>query len=431
MSVRLRLCFAALAALLAAAPALAQPGMPSQVRIELLRRVGGDRQVAWVSVLDAGGVPVAGLEDAAFRATHDGRPTEDLEVTPFSEAFSSFRLTVLVDPAILASDRPAVTALLRDLARGAGGGDRVRVRSLARAPRTLESALERAGDLDERLAELAEGDADPRFYDALYDAVRDAARAPASQGRAVLAIVRGQESGSRRSPLDVLAAAGLGGRTVPIGVLVVGAAGEVERLERLVSRTGGGVRRLSTADQIPAAGFALVRMARGAYRLEYRAPDSGGGEKHALLVRVEGGAGPREGRFEYSAADVTAPAWWRQPLPWVMVAGILLLAGAAAVVMRRRMRCRLRVAHGEEQGCRYEIYGLPVTLGAALGNDIIFPESRVSRSHAVLEQRGSGIELVDQNSENGTFVNGERVSRRQVVPGDRIGLGGAVELVFE
>ena len=424
---------ALLLALFAAQPAAAQDGVPAQVKVELLRRVGGDRQVAWVSVLDGSGTPVSGIDRRAFGASHDGKPVDDLAVTPFKEAFSSFRLTLLVDPEVLKNDAASVSSLLATLARGAASGDRVHVRTLARSPRSLDVALERADGLGDRLKTMGEGESDPRIYDALYEAVRDAARAPASQGRAVLAILRGHDENSRHGPLDVLAAAGLGGRTVPIGVLMVGDdGGEVEKLQRLVSRTGGDVRRLATADAIPQDGVSLIRMARGAYRLVYRVPDfDGSKEEHVLTVRVDGGAGPREGGIEYSAGDVTGLPWWKQPLTWVILGAVLVAAGLSLLLLWRRQICRLVIARGEEQGCRYEIYGLPVTLGAAVGNDLTFPESRVSRNHAVLEKRGSGIELLDLNSENGTFVNGERVSRRQVVPGDRIGLGGAVELVFE
>lgn len=428
-----RALLAAALALATVAPARAQDGVPSQVRVDLLRRLGGDRQVAWVSVLDGAGQPVTGLPPGSFTASHDGEPVEGLEVVPFHEAFASFRLTLLVDPAVLKSDAAAVSALLGTLARGAGDADRVRVRTLARAPRTLEMALPGARETGERLAALGEGETDARLYDALYEVVREAARAPATQGRAVLAIVRGHDQNSAHDPLDVLAAAGLGGRTVPIGALLLGDdAAETERLQRLVARTGGAVRRLRTAAEAPEAGVAMVRAARSAYRLEYRVPGfDGGRERHALAVRVTGGGGPREGRFEYAAADVTALPWWKQPLPWVMLGGVLLLAGIGLLFGWRRRLCLLRVARGDDQGCRYEIYGLPVTLGAAVGNDLTFPEAQVSRNHAVLEKRGSGIELLDLNSENGTFVNGERVARRQVVRGDRIGLGGAVELVFE
>ena len=61
----------------------------------------------------------------------------------------------------------------------------------------------------------------------------------------------------------------------------------------------------------------------------------------------------------------------------------------------------------------------------------MFPESEVSRNHAVLERRGRNIELADLNSENGTLVNGERITRRVLAEGDRISLGDAVHLIFE
>jgi pSer/pThr/pTyr-binding forkhead associated (FHA) protein len=80
--------------------------------------------------------------------------------------------------------------------------------------------------------------------------------------------------------------------------------------------------------------------------------------------------------------------------------------------------CRLVVRSGEEAGCSFEIFGLPVTLGAAVGNDLVFPDARMSRNHAVLERRGSSVELADLNSENGTFVNGDRIT-------------GTVELTYE
>ncbi|MEO5989876.1 MAG: FHA domain-containing protein [Candidatus Eisenbacteria bacterium] len=35
------------------------------------------------------------------------------------------------------------------------------------------------------------------------------------------------------------------------------------------------------------------------------------------------------------------------------------------------------------------------------------------------------------NSENGTLVNGERITRRVLAEGDRISLGDAVQLIFE
>jgi pSer/pThr/pTyr-binding forkhead associated (FHA) protein len=86
------------------------------------------------------------------------------------------------------------------------------------------------------------------------------------------------------------------------------------------------------------------------------------------------------------------------------------------------------VLNGDEKGCSYELFATPVTLGAAVGNDLSFDDDLVSRNHAVFERRGSAVELVDLNSENGTFVNGDRISRRRLSKGDRVSLGGAIDL---
>jgi len=50
-------------------------------------------------------------------------------------------------------------------------------------------------------------------------------------------------------------------------------------------------------------------------------------------------------------------------------------------------------------------------------------EKGVSGRHAEIVQEGGRFEVVDHNSTNGTFVNEERVTRRVLVPGDKIRFG--------
>jgi len=66
--------------------------------------------------------------------------------------------------------------------------------------------------------------------------------------------------------------------------------------------------------------------------------------------------------------------------------------------------------------------------------DLVVEQStRVSRRHAAVRQIGGGYEIVDLGSANGTTVNGDPVERFPVAleDGDRIALGGDVELLFE
>ncbi len=65
-----------------------------------------------------------------------------------------------------------------------------------------------------------------------------------------------------------------------------------------------------------------------------------------------------------------------------------------------------------------------ITLGRALDNDIRISSTRVSRHHGRIETRGSRAWVIDLGSANGISVNGERVDRRLLFPGDEITLGG-------
>jgi pSer/pThr/pTyr-binding forkhead associated (FHA) protein len=66
-----------------------------------------------------------------------------------------------------------------------------------------------------------------------------------------------------------------------------------------------------------------------------------------------------------------------------------------------------------------------VTLGRGLTNDIVLTDTRVSRTHASLECGQAGCTLIDLGSANGTLVNGNRVTRTALSPGDIITLGGS------
>jgi len=83
-------------------------------------------------------------------------------------------------------------------------------------------------------------------------------------------------------------------------------------------------------------------------------------------------------------------------------------------------------------GNEYSISHFPTYLGRSGDNDIIIPESPVSRSHAKITLHKDQIFLQDLGSRFGTFVNNERL-RSQPVPliyGDKIRLGIKATLIF-
>jgi diguanylate cyclase (GGDEF)-like protein len=62
---------------------------------------------------------------------------------------------------------------------------------------------------------------------------------------------------------------------------------------------------------------------------------------------------------------------------------------------------------------------------------IHLPEEGVSRLHARFERRGNGTAVVDLDSTNGTFVNGEKMKEKLLEPGDRVQIGRTTILRFE
>jgi hypothetical protein len=69
----------------------------------------------------------------------------------------------------------------------------------------------------------------------------------------------------------------------------------------------------------------------------------------------------------------------------------------------------------------------PIThIGRGLTADIRFEDPKVSRSHAIIAQRGDRTRVLDDNSHNGTFVNGRAVTVSYLADGDVLRFGGAV-----
>jgi two-component system cell cycle response regulator len=72
-----------------------------------------------------------------------------------------------------------------------------------------------------------------------------------------------------------------------------------------------------------------------------------------------------------------------------------------------------------------------IVLGRSPQCDVHLDEEGVSRRHAMLERTVEGlVQLVDLESRNGTFLNGEPVSRETLRDGDKIQIGGTTILKF-
>src|SRR3954465_2874321 len=63
------------------------------------------------------------------------------------------------------------------------------------------------------------------------------------------------------------------------------------------------------------------------------------------------------------------------------------------------------------------------SIGRKTEKDLMIPDPRVSRDHAMLVREGRDFYVLDQNSRNGTFVDGEKIARRRLSKGDRVEFG--------
>src|SRR5947207_13862395 len=78
--------------------------------------------------------------------------------------------------------------------------------------------------------------------------------------------------------------------------------------------------------------------------------------------------------------------------------------------------------HGSEQKT-LALDHTPFSVGRKMDKDLVIADPRVSRDHALLISENGKIFVEDQGSKHGTFVNGERVERKQLEPNDRVEFG--------
>jgi pSer/pThr/pTyr-binding forkhead associated (FHA) protein len=69
------------------------------------------------------------------------------------------------------------------------------------------------------------------------------------------------------------------------------------------------------------------------------------------------------------------------------------------------------------------LVGEVMHIGRGLAADLRLDDASVSRRHAILVNRDSGTQVLDERSSNGTFVNGRRISQADLRNGDTLVLG--------
>ncbi|HKD77502.1 MAG TPA: FHA domain-containing protein [Ktedonobacterales bacterium] len=85
------------------------------------------------------------------------------------------------------------------------------------------------------------------------------------------------------------------------------------------------------------------------------------------------------------------------------------------------------IREGKEPGRTFELRKERMSIGRSRESEIFLEDLAVSRLHASIyrDDQGSYI-LRDENSANGTTVNGQRISEHRLVEGDEIQVGQTI-----
>jgi pSer/pThr/pTyr-binding forkhead associated (FHA) protein len=90
---------------------------------------------------------------------------------------------------------------------------------------------------------------------------------------------------------------------------------------------------------------------------------------------------------------------------------------------------RLRIVGRDGDDRVHEFDGSGLTIGRAADNDLVIPDSRVSRHHARIVGRRGTLVYADLGSTNGSRVNGVTVGELVLGAGDRIEIGDTMIVV--
>lgn len=81
------------------------------------------------------------------------------------------------------------------------------------------------------------------------------------------------------------------------------------------------------------------------------------------------------------------------------------------------------IFEGPDKGFSFVVAEKTLGLGREEGRDVVLHDDRASRLHARLIPDAEGVSVADNNSSNGTFVNGTLVKTARLQPGDVVTIG--------
>jgi hypothetical protein len=96
---------------------------------------------------------------------------------------------------------------------------------------------------------------------------------------------------------------------------------------------------------------------------------------------------------------------------------------------RAAQRIALELADGSKKPSTFMVDHFPYAIGRDASSDLVVPDPRVSRRHALIEQHDGRFRVRDLGSRNGTQLNGQPVDEADLTDGDRLTIGGFEAIV--
>jgi len=433
---------------------------------------------AVVTVRDAFGTPVGGLNAAAFSASEDGAAAQVLDVQAAVDAGVGMAVVMVVDTSgsmagdPLATTQEAAVAFVDSLLPN----DKAAVIAFADS---VGPPSELTGDR-QALASVLRGlqaNGDTALYDAVVAGVRAAGAAPLPRKLIVL-LTDGQDHGARSSATAEGSLAEAGTAGIPIFTIGVGEDVNVPYLQEVAQRSGGRFLAAPAPADIPAVYEGIGRLLRAQYllRLRLSGPADGGDSELRVTVSdrgatVEGtthfrrpGVAPQPTATAAATPEPVAPeadggeGGGISPFVWVMIVVLaLLLVGGGGILGFRRVRrrrqaavsgptkstasyrpppvaqwaspeapsARLVVVEGPDSGRSVDLGGQAVTIGADVDCALRLSDAggQVGGRHARVWLREGSFMLHHLDRRLTTLVGERPVDWAVLEPGDEIVIG--------
>src|SRR5262245_6145695 len=167
---------------------------------------------------------------------------------------------------------------------------------------------------------------------------------------------------------------------------------------------------------------AVLKLDRGSWVLEDTGSTNGTflGAQKVQKITLDGETTVRLGH-PVDGPELTCSTG-EPPRPRTVIAAKPVMAASAAPAAPAMATGAATASHREPSVIR-QLPTQVLRIGGAPDNDIVISDLSVSRHHAELRRTASAYQIVDLDSHNGTFVNGQQVGSAPLTEGDIVGIG--------